>query len=60
MVGDAIVAIGNDLDNMLIGNDKSNRLDGGRGDDTLDGGLGADTYHVDNALDIVMELPDEG
>lgn len=69
LVGDAIVAIGNDLDNMLIGNDKSNRLDGGRGDDTLDGGLGADTmigglgndtYHVDNALDIVMELPDEG
>ncbi|UZA25213.1 putative Ig domain-containing protein [Moraxella bovis] len=69
LVGDAIVAIGNDLDNMLIGNEKSNRLDGGLGDDTLDGGLGADTmigglgndtYHVDNALDIIMELPNEG
>ncbi|OOR89859.1 calcium-binding protein [Moraxella bovis] len=69
LVGDAIVAIGNDLDNILIGNEKFNRLDGGHGDDTLDGGLGADTmigglgndtYHVDNALDVIIELPDEG
>ncbi|OPH36410.1 calcium-binding protein [Moraxella lacunata] len=69
LIGDAIVAIGNDLDNILIGNEKFNRLDGGHGDDTLDGGLGADTmigglgadtYHVDNALDVIIELPNKG
>jgi trimeric autotransporter adhesin len=45
---------------VLIGNSGHNRLDGGADADTLVGGLGNDTLVVDDALDEVEELADEG
>ncbi len=59
-------AIGSDNFDTLIGNAASNRLEGGKGWDSLDGGAGADimiggegqdTYYVDNAGDVIVELP---
>ncbi|MEZ0224514.1 MAG: type I secretion C-terminal target domain-containing protein [Alphaproteobacteria bacterium] len=64
-----INATGDDGDNVLTGNAGVNVLTGLGGNDTLDGGAGADTmvggtgndtYVVDNAGDIVTELPGEG
>jgi Ca2+-binding RTX toxin-like protein len=60
---------GNALDNRLGGNAGANTLDGGEGNDTLFGdagadmligGVGDDTYLVDDAADVVAELPNEG
>ena len=60
---------GNDEANLLKGNAAANTLSGGLGNDTLDGltgadimigGEGDDTYYVDNKLDVVTELEDEG
>ena len=51
---------GNSLANTLIGNSGDNDLDGKTGADTMTGGLGDDTYHVDNAGDIVNEVPGQG
>ena len=48
---------GNDSLDGGIGND---RLDGGTGADNLVGGAGNDTYVVDNAKDVVSELPGGG
>jgi len=62
-------AIGSDNSDTLIGNAAINRLEGGKGWDSLDGGAGADimiggegydTYYVDDAGDIVVELPNVG
>lgn len=48
---------GNDL---IYGNSENDKLDGNVGADTLDGGQGDDQYVVDNAVDIIVESPDEG
>ena len=69
LLGAAIQAIGNDLDNTLLGNDSNNELIGGKGNDVLLGGLGADimiggegddTYSVDTSGDTLIENNDEG
>lgn len=52
--------IGNAGVNILYGYDGDDVLDGGAGADTLIGGVGNDTFYVDNALDVVVELVDEG
>ncbi|MEG5042579.1 MULTISPECIES: bluetail domain-containing putative surface protein [unclassified Microcoleus] len=50
-------AAGNDI---LNGNDGNDRLNGGPGADQHTGGLGNDIYVVDNAGDVVSELPAQG
>ncbi|MEI6285058.1 MAG: S8 family serine peptidase [Bacillota bacterium] len=66
--GDARVAIGNELDNILTGNNCGNILVGGAGNDTLiggdgademRGGTGSDTYWADRS-DTVIEKAGEG
>lgn len=56
----AINGNGNTLGNILTGNAANNVLNGAAGVDTLVGGLGDDGYTVDNAGDVVTELPNEG
>ncbi len=60
---------GTEGDDNIVGSAFNDNLDGGAGNDTLNGGAGADlliggagndTYVVDNAGDIVTELPDGG
>ncbi len=51
---------GNALDNTLHGNAGRNILNGNAGMDTMVGGAGDDTYVVDNAGDVVVELPGQG
>ena len=48
---------GNDTLNGLDGNDM---LNGGLGADCMDGGNGNDFFHVDNALDLVLEAGSGG
>jgi parallel beta-helix repeat protein len=43
---------GNDI---LKGGEGSDLLNGGMGSDLMSGGIGNDTYHIDSALDIVVE-----
>ncbi|MBP0445325.1 hypothetical protein J8J14_11095 [Roseomonas sp. SSH11] len=45
---------------MLIGGAGNDRLLGGAGDDLMVGGAGDDTYYVDDAGDVVLELPGGG
>lgn len=65
----ALIATGNDLDNMLTGNSANNRLNGGAGNDTLDGGTGVDilsggqgddTYWVDDSAESIVESANQG
>lgn len=51
---------GGALADKLTGLGGDDVLDGGGGADTLTGGAGDDTYGVDNALDVVVELPGQG
>lgn len=60
LLGDALSAVGNELDNQILGNDRDNVLDGKEGVDTLTGGMGSDTYFVDNVADITIEAHGEG
>lgn len=48
---------GNDT---LLGGGGSDRIDGGLGGDTMVGGEGNDTYVLDNTLDVVVEVVNEG
>ncbi|MDF8334788.1 beta strand repeat-containing protein [Novosphingobium cyanobacteriorum] len=57
---DGINGTGNTLANTITGNLAANVLDGGKGIDTLIGGRGDDVYHVDRALDVVVEALNEG
>lgn len=65
----AIIATGNDLNNLLTGNSGANILNGGAGNDTLDGGSGTDTmiggagndtYVVTSTSDRLTENASEG
>ncbi|RON96786.1 hypothetical protein BK674_24915 [Pseudomonas moraviensis] len=62
LVGNALNATGNSLNNILRGTDNDNRLIGGAGLDTMIGGKGDDTYGLDQAgeLALVQELANEG
>ena len=56
----ANVIIGNSGNNVLTGLGGNDALVGGGGNDTMIGGLGDDLYYVDDAGDVVTELPGEG
>ncbi|TXI44779.1 calcium-binding protein [Methylophilus sp.] len=56
----AINGTGNDEANIITGNAGNNILDGKGGIDTLRGGKGNDTYIVNDELDVVTELANEG
>ncbi|MBP2233286.1 VCBS repeat-containing protein [Azospirillum agricola] len=68
----SFTGVGNALDNRITGGADADSLIGGAGNDTLDGGAGADTLvggsgndvylidSVDNASDMLVELPDDG
>jgi Ca2+-binding RTX toxin-like protein len=60
LIGTALNATGNSLNNTLTGNANNNNLNGGAGADTLIGGLGDDSYTVDNLGDVAQEAAGEG
>jgi Ca2+-binding RTX toxin-like protein len=60
LIGSAISATGNALNNALTGNTFNNILNGNTGNDTLKGGAGNDTYYVDSAGDSIVENANEG
>jgi Ca2+-binding RTX toxin-like protein len=57
--GDDILE-GRGADDQLYGGEGNDRLDGGASTDRMEGGSGSDIYVVDNAGDLVIELPFEG
>lgn len=54
------VGTGNAFDNQITGSSGHDVIDGAAGADQVAGGLGNDTYLVDNAGDVVSELPGGG
>ncbi|ADL02579.1 M10 family metallopeptidase C-terminal domain-containing protein [Brevundimonas subvibrioides] len=60
LVGTAVNATGNALNNMIVGNDGNNVLIGGAGNDIMVGSLGNDAYEVTEAGDVVYEAAGEG
>ena len=52
LTGNAISAIGNELDNQITGNDQDNIIDGGAGNDLLYGGNG--TLNTSDGSDILI------
>jgi Ca2+-binding RTX toxin-like protein len=59
-LNDIEALFGSRFADMLFGDGGANRLDGFAGADSMAGGAGSDVYIVDNAGDIVSELPGEG
>ena len=53
-------AVGGGGNDRLVGNAADNILDGGAGGDSMTGGNGNDTYYVENILDTIVELANEG
>jgi Ca2+-binding RTX toxin-like protein len=51
---------GSDGNDTLEGGDGNDRLEGGLGNDSLIGGIGNDFYLLDNPMDTVVELPNQG
>ena len=60
LVGDAVIGVGNSLQNVITGNDANNILDGNRENDTMIGGLGNDTYFIRAPRDKAVEAADAG
>ena len=58
--GNAVLAVGNQLDQTIHGNARNNVINGGRGDDTMIGGAGNDAYSIIDAGDRVVERAGEG
>ena len=54
LVGEAVYATGNTLDNEIIGTDGENILRGGRGDDVIEGRGGADTLYSGGGIDTLV------
>ena len=52
--------IGLDGDDAMAGIEGDDTLDGGVGRDSMFGGLGNDVYVVDNLLDVITEVEEEG
>ena len=51
LIGNALNANGNGLNNVMIGNELNNTLQGGDGNDTIDGRAGADTLNGGGGAD---------
>jgi trimeric autotransporter adhesin len=60
IIGSAITATGNTLNNTITGNNGVNTLDGKAGNDTMAGGVANDTYIVDSVGDFITELSGQG
>jgi Ca2+-binding RTX toxin-like protein len=61
LIANAMVGVGNALDNRMVGNEGDNRLDGREGVDLLEGGRGDDTYVARGSPeDRLIEFEGEG
>lgn len=60
LVGMAVNATGNELDNMIVGNALDNVLIGAAGNDIMVGSVGDDAYEVTDIGDLVYEAAGEG